>query len=108
MEPVPENHMSLITEDLNVTVIEEFASQNASRRCKCKEIVAHQLIHSNQFSPSEVVSVLHHILQILPAKESHQSQKAEDCYYGISTITRFQVWSHIYSIVRLWSLNSLL
>lgn len=103
MEPVPEYHMPLMTEDLNVTGTEEIASQSFSRRWNCKEIVAHQLIHRDHFSPSEAVSVSHQMLQIVTAKESYQSQKTEACYDSINTIKRPQVCSHMDSIVAIES-----
>lgn len=104
MELVPAYHMSLIIRDQNVKVTEEVASQNASGRCKHKEIITHKLLHTDQFSPSEAVSVLHQMLQILTAKEAHQSQKAREYYYGISTIRRSQVQSErLYSTVAMKS-----
>lgn len=68
--------MSLITENVGVKLTEVIANQNASRRCKCKNIWTHQLMHRESFSPSNSLFIKSEALH-LASKEPHQSEKAE-------------------------------
>lgn len=52
IESVREYNMPLITEDLGVKLTEEITSQNASGRCKCKNVWTYQLVHRESFSLS--------------------------------------------------------
>jgi hypothetical protein len=77
--------MSLITEYFGVKSTEEIANQNASGKCKQKDMNSPKLMHRLIFSFRCLVSVLYLKPYTLASKDAHQSEKLKVCYAVMST-----------------------